>query len=92
MVALCFDHTDISFTDTEKFAVAPNEINQSLQANGKSLDDYPSLPRYATQTPIDLGNQFILQELNFNKDTLKKESEHLLKSLIAEEKNIFDMI
>ncbi|KAL5141385.1 ATP-dependent DNA helicase PIF1 [Glycine soja] len=60
------------------------EIEQLLQANQRSLRDYPSMsyPEDAN-FPAYLDNSLILAELNYNNEELRSEFEHLFSHMTA---------
>ncbi|XP_028802069.1 uncharacterized protein LOC114757240 [Neltuma alba] len=60
--------------------------------NGKSLHDYPLMPLATATEYFDTRNHFILQELNFDRETCQREAIRLLESLTDEQKNIFNQV
>ncbi|XP_028753423.1 uncharacterized protein LOC114713014, partial [Neltuma alba] len=82
----------ISITDDEKEEVALIEIERLLKRNGKSLSDFPSMPKPKTDTHIDMRNHLLLQELNYDRDSCRSESYKLRASLTDEQLNIFNEI
>jgi len=58
------------------------EIEQLLQANQRSLTDYPSMP-YPEDANCRtyLDNSLILAELNYNNQELRSEFEHLCSQM-----------
>ncbi|XP_054801556.1 uncharacterized protein LOC129305588 [Prosopis cineraria] len=83
---------NIVFSYAQKQQAALFEINQLLQANGKSLTDYPTLPRLEAHKHIDVTNHLIMHELNVNRENLQLESQKLISSLTKEQKTIFHSI
>ncbi|KAG4974832.1 hypothetical protein JHK87_031653 [Glycine soja] len=58
------------------------EIQQLLQANQRSLRDYPSMPYPEdANCPTYLDNSLILAELNYNNEELRSEFEHLFSHM-----------
>ncbi|KAH1069644.1 hypothetical protein GYH30_007009, partial [Glycine max] len=58
------------------------EIEQLLQANQRSLRDYPSMPYPEdANCPTYLDNSLILAELNYNNEELRSEFEHLFSQM-----------
>ena len=58
------------------------EIEQLLQANQRSLTDYPSMPYPEdANCPTYLDNSFILAELNDNNQELRSEFKHLFSQM-----------
>ncbi|KAI9084406.1 hypothetical protein K1719_033596 [Acacia pycnantha] len=85
-----FQDLQISFTNKE--AATLSQIQKLLLRNGRSLDDYPSLPRPDEDNIIDISNQLILQELNYDKQKERVESERLQRLMTNEQKQVFDEI
>ncbi|XP_028752922.1 uncharacterized protein LOC114712535 [Neltuma alba] len=69
-----------------------NEIDKLLKANGRSLNDFPSLPLPVDVPTIDVSNKLILQELNYDRESLHLEAKELIRSLNSEQKEIFDRV
>ncbi|KAG5054280.1 hypothetical protein JHK85_006790 [Glycine max] len=60
------------------------EIEELLQANQRSLRDYPSMPYPEdANCPAYLDNSLILVELNYNNQELRSEFEHLFSHMTA---------
>ncbi|KAG4989541.1 hypothetical protein JHK85_032524 [Glycine max] len=58
------------------------EIEELLQANQRSLRDYPSMPYPKdANCPAYLDNSLILAELNYNNEELRSEFEHLFSHM-----------
>ena len=58
------------------------EIEELLQANQRSLRDYPSMPYPEdANCPAYLDNSLILAELNYNNEELRSEFEHLFSHM-----------
>ncbi|XP_028766672.1 uncharacterized protein LOC114724484 [Neltuma alba] len=88
-------HPNISrqlVTLDQKEQVALRDIEKLLQANGKSLLDFPSLPLPLDTPTIDVSNHLILQELNYNKEDLQHEATRLVNALNDEQRKIFDKV
>ncbi|XP_028799523.1 ATP-dependent DNA helicase pfh1-like [Neltuma alba] len=77
---------------SEKEEAALKEIESLLQENGKTLNDFPLLPKPASFSPLDLSNHLILQELGYDRTSMKEELNTLINSLNSEQKHIFDSI
>ncbi|KAI9120964.1 hypothetical protein K1719_007997 [Acacia pycnantha] len=85
---LCIHHND----PMSSKQVALQEINSLLRKNGKSLLDFPTMPLPEELPPIDVSNQLILQELNYDKYALQVEANNLQNSLNLEKKQIFNNV
>ncbi|KAI9115686.1 hypothetical protein K1719_013355 [Acacia pycnantha] len=83
---------DLHISSADKEAAGLSIIEKLLLRNGRSLNDYPSLPTPDTNNIFDISNQLILQELNYNKLKEREESERLQRLMIAEQKQVFDEI
>ncbi|KAI9084594.1 hypothetical protein K1719_033376 [Acacia pycnantha] len=81
-----FQDLQISFTNKE--AKTLSQIQKLLLRDGRSLDDYPSLPRPDEDNIIDISNQLILQELNYDKQKERVESERLQRLMTNEQKQV----
>jgi len=68
------------------------EIEKMLMSNGRSLKDYPSLPQLDISDSFLFENQFIIDELQYNKDDMAKEHAILFKSLTNEQVRVYDDI
>ncbi|KAH1188492.1 Replication protein A DNA-binding subunit B [Glycine max] len=69
------------------------EIEQLLQANQRSLRDYPSMPYPEdANCPAYLDNSLILAELNYNNEELRSEFEHLFSHMTDEQASIYNQI
>ncbi|XP_028758137.1 ATP-dependent DNA helicase PIF1-like [Neltuma alba] len=82
----------VSISDEQKEQAALTEIEALLQENGKSLQDFPSLPYPTSYPPLDVRNHLILQELNYDRGFCEEESRKLLDALNAEQRNVFDVV
>ncbi|KAI9121435.1 hypothetical protein K1719_008468 [Acacia pycnantha] len=82
----------VIISSADKEAAGLSIIEKLLLRNGRSLNDYPSLPTPDTDNIFDISNQFILQELNYNKLKEREESERLQQLMTAEQKQVFDEI
>ncbi|KAI9106688.1 hypothetical protein K1719_022216 [Acacia pycnantha] len=83
---------DLQISSADKEAACLSIIEKLLLRNGRSLNDYPSLPTPDTYNIFDISNQLILQELNYNKLKEREESERLQRLMTAEQKQMFDEI
>ena len=63
-----------------------------MKENGKSLEDFPSLPQPKCLPVFNTDNYLILQELNYDREILKTESSRLVSSLNHQQHEIFDKI
>ncbi|RZB81064.1 ATP-dependent DNA helicase PIF1 [Glycine soja] len=69
------------------------EIEELLQANQRSLRDYPSMPYPKdANCPAYLDNSLILAELNYNNEELRSEFEHLFSHMTDEQASIYNQI
>ncbi|KAI9108524.1 hypothetical protein K1719_020408 [Acacia pycnantha] len=82
----------LHISSADKEAAGLSIIEKLLLRNGRSLNDYPSLPTPDTDNIFDISNQLILQELNYNKLKEREESERLQRLMTAEQKQVFDEI
>ncbi|KAI9091045.1 hypothetical protein K1719_028315 [Acacia pycnantha] len=82
----------LHFSSTNKEVVGLLKIEKLLLHNGKSLNDYPSLPKPNEENLIDMSNQLILQELNYNKEKESDEAIRLQNLMTDEQKEVFHKI
>ncbi|XP_061357242.1 uncharacterized protein LOC133301608, partial [Gastrolobium bilobum] len=68
------------------------EIDKVLQSNGRSLSDYPSMPRIMMESLLDIQNRLVLDELSYDRLFLIEEHKRLLHSLIDEQKDVYEKI
>ncbi|KAH1249451.1 ATP-dependent DNA helicase pif1 [Glycine max] len=69
------------------------EIEQLLQANQRSLRDYPSMPYPEdANCPTYLDNSLILAELDYNNQELRSEFEHIFSHMTDEQTSIYNQI
>ncbi|KAK2363418.1 ATP-dependent DNA helicase PIF1 [Trifolium repens] len=68
------------------------EIEKLLQANRKSLSDYPCIPFPDNYVTADCGNRLIYDELNYDVHQQKQEFDELFKSLTDEQRGIYHTI
>ncbi|KAL5124162.1 ATP-dependent DNA helicase PIF1 [Glycine soja] len=69
------------------------EIEELLQANQRSLRDYPSMPYPEdANCPSYLDNSLILAELNYNNQELRSEFKHLFSHMTDEQASIYNQI
>ncbi|KAI9083958.1 hypothetical protein K1719_034216 [Acacia pycnantha] len=69
--------SSVNISEYDKEQVALQEIDSLLRKNGKSLLDFPTMPLPEELPPIDVSNQLILQELNYDKHALQVEENNL---------------
>ncbi|KAI9123500.1 hypothetical protein K1719_004800 [Acacia pycnantha] len=81
-----------SISEYDKEQVTLKEIDSLLRQNGKSLLDFPTMPLPEELPPIDVSNQLILQELNYDKHALQVEANNFQNSLNLEQKQIFNNV
>ncbi|KAI9106597.1 hypothetical protein K1719_022125 [Acacia pycnantha] len=84
--------SSVNISEYDKEQVALQEIDSLLRKNGKSLLDFPTMPLPEELPPIDVSNQLILQELNYDKHALQVEANNLQNSLNLEQKQIFNNV
>ncbi|KEH22947.1 PIF1-like helicase [Medicago truncatula] len=63
-----------------------------LQENGRSITDLKSMPRLNATDMLTFTNKLIIDELNYNKDELKKTHADMLLMLINEQRCVYDKI
>ncbi|XP_061343010.1 uncharacterized protein LOC133289157 [Gastrolobium bilobum] len=68
------------------------EIDKVLQSNGKCLSDYPSMPSIMGESLLDMQNRLVMDELLYDRFSLKEEHDRLLNSLTDEQRVVYDKI
>ncbi|XP_028767101.1 uncharacterized protein LOC114724813 [Neltuma alba] len=84
--------SDIHISLFDKENMALKEINNLLRANGKTLHEFPSLPLPLNTPVIDIANHLIMQELNYDRESLKLKTTTLMQKLNDEQRIIYDNI
>ncbi|KAI9121212.1 hypothetical protein K1719_008245 [Acacia pycnantha] len=73
-ILLCSCLISVEISGFVREQAAPKEIEIFLQENGKSLQDFLSLPTPLSRPTINVSNHLILQELNYDHVALQEES------------------
>ncbi|RYQ84379.1 hypothetical protein Ahy_B10g103636 [Arachis hypogaea] len=68
------------------------DIDKILHSYGKTLKDYPLMPLATKVDSSLLTERVIREELNFNRDDLKKNTPYMLAIATPEQKYAFDKI
>ncbi|RYR28019.1 hypothetical protein Ahy_B01g052120 [Arachis hypogaea] len=68
------------------------DIDKILHSYGKTLKDYPPMPLATEVDSSLLTERVIREELNFNKDDLKKNASDILAIATPEQRYAFDKI
>ncbi|CAJ2640229.1 unnamed protein product [Trifolium pratense] len=63
-----------------------------LRSCGKSLKDYPPMPRADTSLVPDIQNSLIHDELNYNKQSLAEEHVRLMSTMTSKQHKVYDTI
>ncbi|XP_028754314.1 uncharacterized protein LOC114713804, partial [Neltuma alba] len=84
--------SDIHISLFDKDNMALKEINNILRANGKTLHEFPSLPLPSNTPVIHIANHLIMQELNYDRESLKLKTTALMQKLNDEQRIIYDNI
>ncbi|KAI9118223.1 hypothetical protein K1719_010555 [Acacia pycnantha] len=87
--SMCFD---LQITNANKEAAGLANIQQLLLRNGRSLNDYPSMPKPDNDLIIDTLDQLILQELNYNKEKEMETSSRFERLMTEEQKKVYEQI
>lgn len=78
-------------TDIKEDA-ALKEIDCVLKENGRTLHDFPSLPQPVYSSDINLQNELILQELNYDRIEQSSEASQLVSLFNPEQRQIYEEI
>lgn len=82
----------MELTDDQKKNYALLEIEKLLRNNGKSLKYFPPMPFPEGISLYDLQNWLLMDQLNYDKEALKLESEGLINNMTEEQRSAFDRI
>lgn len=65
-------------------AFALSDIDRMLQSNNRSLNEFPTMPQVDPSLVTSSGNRPIIDELNYDKQSLELEYVHLLSTMMSE--------
>ena len=87
-----FKFIGVSLSDSELHDQTLLELDDTLQLNGRSLSDFPTMPCPTTLVRLPRQNKILMAEMNYNIETLSQELEQLLPNLTSEQRTIYDTI
>ncbi|MCH81881.1 helicase-like protein, partial [Trifolium medium] len=87
---LCVNDLVLTPDQLKSYALA--EIEVLLQSNGKSLKDFPGMPRPDAGLLPDIGNRLIYDELNYDRQSLSNEHRALMETMTDEQRKVYDKI
>ncbi|XP_045792116.1 uncharacterized protein LOC123886886 [Trifolium pratense] len=82
----------LQLTDAQIENLTLIEIEKLLQANRKSLADFPCIPYPKHYVTANLGNRLIYDETNYDIQEQKQEFQTLFRALTAEQREIYHTI
>ncbi|XP_028784301.1 uncharacterized protein LOC114740311 [Neltuma alba] len=85
-------HPGLSLSDAELQDHALHKIEDLLQLNGRSLQDYPIMPYPAQSLNVSAVNKLVLAELDFDRNVLKEQLHVFLRNLTEEQSTIYNTI
>ncbi|XP_028775968.1 uncharacterized protein LOC114732794 [Neltuma alba] len=85
-------HPGLSLSDAELQDHALHKIEDLLQLNGRSLQDYPTMPYPARSLNVSAVNKLVLAELDFDRNVLKEQLHVFLRNLTEEQSTIYTTI
>ncbi|XP_072073974.1 uncharacterized protein [Arachis hypogaea] len=83
---------ELTMSDDEIKQLCLMDIDKILYSYGKTLKDYPPMPLATEVDSSLLTERDIIEELNFNRDDLKKNSSDMLAIATPEQRYAFDKI
>jgi hypothetical protein len=86
------NYADLQISDSVLKNLCLIELEKLLSCNGKSLNDYKSLPYPIFEEMFAMENRFIADELNYDKDKLRELHESLLGKLTEEQHSVYSTI
>ncbi|XP_045810788.1 uncharacterized protein LOC123905205 [Trifolium pratense] len=90
---LCFiQNAKLRLTEAQLENLTLIEIEKYLEANIKSLTDFPCLPFPNDYVTAELGNRLIYDELNYDVHQQREEFLQLYQSLTDEQRSIYETI
>jgi hypothetical protein len=78
---IIYIYAELQLTDAQIDNLTLIEIEKLLEANRRSLADYPCIPFPNHYVTAKLGNRLIYDELNYDTQQQKEEFQQLFKSL-----------
>jgi hypothetical protein len=83
---------DLVLTEDQLKIYALADIELNLLSAGKSLADYPPMPRADPALIPDLENRLIHDEMNYNRGVLADEHSRLMSTMTDEQRQVYDRI
>ncbi|XP_020982384.1 uncharacterized protein LOC107458425 [Arachis duranensis] len=83
---------ELTMSDDEIKQLCLMDIDKILHSYGKTLKDYPPMPLVIEVDSSLLTERIIREELNFNRDDLKKNASDMLAIATPEQRYAFDKI
>ncbi|XP_057452093.1 uncharacterized protein LOC130743892 [Lotus japonicus] len=83
---------DLQINDEDLMNLCLIEIEKMLQTNGRTLKEWPSLPYPSFCETFRFENQFVADELNYNKDEMNALHQQLFCSLTSGQKGAYTQI
>ncbi|XP_045810450.1 uncharacterized protein LOC123904887, partial [Trifolium pratense] len=84
--------TDLILTYDQLIQYALADIEMMLRSCGKSLKDYPPMPKVDTSLVPHIQNSLIHDELNYNRQSLAEEHVRLMSTMTLEQRKVYDTI
>ena len=79
-----FKFIGVSLSDSELHDQTLLELDDTLQLNGRSLSDYPTMSCPTTSVRLSRQYKLLMAKMNYNIDTLSQELDQLLPNLTSE--------
>ncbi|XP_057418929.1 uncharacterized protein LOC130713151 [Lotus japonicus] len=83
---------DLQINDEDLMNLCLIEIEKVLRTNGRSLKEWPSLPYPSFCETFRFENQFVANELNYNKNEMNVQHQQLVCSLTSEQKGAYTQV
>src|ERR1044072_5398999 len=68
------------------------EMDKHLRSHAKRLRDYPGFSDYDIPEYNDFENQFVMEELSYDREEMRALHQRLINSLTAEQRQVHDEI
>jgi len=79
-------------TDEQLQAYALAELETMLQSSGKSLSDFPPMPKADASLVSNVESRLIHDEMSYNRPVLAAEHDRMMSTMTSEQRSVYDKI
>ncbi|XP_024634756.1 uncharacterized protein [Medicago truncatula] len=83
---------DLRLTHEQLKAYALAELETMLQSFGKSLSDFPPMPKADASLVPDVESRLIHDEMSYNRPVLAAQHDRMMSTMTSEQRNVYDKI